>query len=78
MKLFNILALAYVDLDDDDSMDVAMETPTPPFDVPKMPHSEMAKPTETPEDLAAKEEKPAPGKEKETCVSTTELVLGRF
>ena len=51
-----------------------METPTPPFDIPKMPHSEMAKPTETPEDLAAKEEKPAPGKEKETCV----LVLGKL
>ena len=51
-----------------------METPTPPFDVPKMPLTEMAKPTETPEDLAAKEEKPAPGKEKETCVSSR-LVL---
>ena len=51
-----------------------METPTPPFDIPKMPLTEMAKPTETPEDLAAKEEKPAPGKEKETCV----LVLGKL
>ena len=40
-----------------------METPTPPFDVPRMPHSEMTKPAETPEDLqGAKEEKPAPGK----------------
>ena len=56
-----------------------METPTPPFDVPKMPHSEMAKPTETPEDLqAAKEEKQAPGKEQEMRVSATKLVLGKL
>ena len=40
-----------------------METPSPPFDIPKMPHSEMAKPADTPEDhQGAKEEKPAPGK----------------
>ncbi|KAK2181594.1 hypothetical protein NP493_390g01007 [Ridgeia piscesae] len=54
-------ALTYVDLDDDDSMEVAMETPSPPFDIPKMPHSEMVKPADTPEDhQGAKEEKPAP------------------
>ena len=60
MNFANTSALTYVDLDEDtDSMEATLDTPPPNKVGGKphlMPHVEPAKPVETPEDVAAKEE----------------------
>lgn len=64
--MLTLVALTYVDIDEDnDSLDVALDTPPVSAHSHKMPRVEMAKPAESAGDVVSpvqEEEKPLPGR----------------